>query len=185
MTWAYTEPGYQQPHLQAIYRQQALCHINMSSSTDDLGIHGARVSAATSPGHIQATGTLSHQHVILYRWPGHTRSQGISSHISRPYTGNRHSVTSTWHPLQITWTYAEPGYQQPQYWLAIYKEQALCHVNMASSTDDLDICGTRLSAATILIGHIRHREIHRSSVLDKWKQWRTHENPYCAGPAVW
>ena len=31
---------------------------------------------------------------------------------------------------------------------------------------------------------IRHQEIHRSSVLDQCKQWRTHENPYCAGPPV-
>ena len=30
----------------------------------------------------------------------------------------------------------------------------------------------------------RHREIHRSSVFDRWKQWRTDENPYCAGPPV-
>ena len=30
----------------------------------------------------------------------------------------------------------------------------------------------------------RHREIHRSSVLDWWKQWRTDENPYCACPPV-
>ena len=30
----------------------------------------------------------------------------------------------------------------------------------------------------------RHREIHRSSVLDRWKQWRTDENPYCAGSPV-
>ena len=30
----------------------------------------------------------------------------------------------------------------------------------------------------------RHREIHRSPVLDWWKQWRTDENPYCAGPPV-
>ena len=30
----------------------------------------------------------------------------------------------------------------------------------------------------------RHQEIHRSSVLDWWKQWRTDENPYCACPPV-
>ena len=30
----------------------------------------------------------------------------------------------------------------------------------------------------------RHWQIHRSSVFDRWKQWRTNENPYYAGPPV-
>ena len=31
---------------------------------------------------------------------------------------------------------------------------------------------------TVRLSDTYIREIHRSSVLDQWKQWRTHENPY-------
>ena len=43
---------------------------------------------------------------------------------------------------------------------------------------------TMLMTQDIIKRKCRHREIHRSSVFDQWKQWRTSKNPYCTGPPV-